>query len=316
MSEGNTKPETSDIDSVYAEANARAEKLLSAGTLTFRAVAVFVLCTLLFYGINFYGKSISTQIDDWGVFGDYLGGVLNPAMGLATIYLVLVNARLQRQELANSIAEMKNSNHTLARQNGEIVLQTFQNTFFNWMNSYRASIANVRYQRPSGGPILQGAYALHHVYLYFLVDEMPRAFGDPPFDRPLAYSNLINRGAIDEPESAHDAEQRILNRWRTVRDSQDIFIGETLRSILGLLGWIETRDESLVPIETKFEHVQILRRQLSSPELAFLFYESWNFPISIQKLLCQTNFFGDVHAGPDNFLIFMLTRAKHLRQCD
>lgn len=300
-------------DSTYAEANLQAERLLKSGTITFRFVTAFALFAMLFYSYHFFKKPISGDVGDWGVFGDYLGGVLNPAMGLATIYLVLVNARLQRQELANSIEEMKNSNAALTSQNNEIVLQTFQNTFFNWMNSYRASIANVRYQRPSGGAILQGAYALYHVYLYFLVEEMARAFSDPPFNRPIEYSTLTTSGRIDDLDVAHDAEQRILERWRLVKISQDIFVGETLRSILGLLGWIETRDESAISRATKYEHVQILRHQLSTPELMFLFYESWNFSPSIQELLRETNFFGRIDPGPDNFLRFMLARAGHLQ---
>ena len=51
------------------------------------------------YAINFYAAQLSTVSGDWGTFGDYVGGLLNPLFGFLTLLVALQVLRLQRSEL-------------------------------------------------------------------------------------------------------------------------------------------------------------------------------------------------------------------------
>lgn len=64
-------------------------------------VAIATLITPpAFYIRNFWGHPLSQSPSDWGVFGDYVGGVLNPIIGLltliATVFLAFIVYRYQR----------------------------------------------------------------------------------------------------------------------------------------------------------------------------------------------------------------------------
>lgn len=44
---------------------------------------------------------------DWGAFGDYMGGVLNPIIGIITVLLIVLTLATTRKEAADARAEMK-----------------------------------------------------------------------------------------------------------------------------------------------------------------------------------------------------------------
>jgi len=64
-------------------------------SLTKTMITTGVILVALFFGpliayiSNFRKGHISSSPDDWGTFGDYLGGFLNPILGILNI-LVLV----------------------------------------------------------------------------------------------------------------------------------------------------------------------------------------------------------------------------------
>lgn len=49
---------------------------------------------------------ISIQPGDWGTFGDYFGGLLNPVMGLFALYWLTKSVRLQKEELFETRSEL------------------------------------------------------------------------------------------------------------------------------------------------------------------------------------------------------------------
>ena len=55
---------------------------------------------LIMYNLQF-GDELSDSNGDWGTFGDYLGGVLNPILGFASFMALLYTVRLQSNELKN-----------------------------------------------------------------------------------------------------------------------------------------------------------------------------------------------------------------------
>ncbi len=56
-----------------------------------KLVNVFIallLIPILVYILNFGNHTFSSLASDWGAFGDYIGGVLNPILGLASIVIL------------------------------------------------------------------------------------------------------------------------------------------------------------------------------------------------------------------------------------
>lgn len=72
------------------------------------AIALFVI-TIGVYVWNFREHIISSQGSDWGTFGDYAGGTLNPILGLFTLFVVIRAYLLQRKELAETKEALSSS---------------------------------------------------------------------------------------------------------------------------------------------------------------------------------------------------------------
>lgn len=64
------------------------------GLLLGLAAAVFL--------INFIGQAFSTKIADWGSFGDYFGGIMNPVVACAALFLLAKSLRIQHKELSET----------------------------------------------------------------------------------------------------------------------------------------------------------------------------------------------------------------------
>ncbi|SMB40894.1 exported hypothetical protein [Serratia proteamaculans] len=66
---------------------------------------LFIACVLIVIGsytANFRNFSISNNPADWGVLGDYFGGVLNPLISIVTLFFLIKTYLSQKQELHQS----------------------------------------------------------------------------------------------------------------------------------------------------------------------------------------------------------------------
>jgi predicted RNase H-like HicB family nuclease len=61
-------------------------------------VCIIVLIVLGFYFFNFH-NGLSKGNGDWGTFGDYFGGILNPVIAAFAFYLIARTYELQKTEL-------------------------------------------------------------------------------------------------------------------------------------------------------------------------------------------------------------------------
>ncbi|WP_304131387.1 hypothetical protein [Ignavibacterium album] len=52
----------------------------------------FLLCSIIFFLINFFSFPLSKRVVDWGSFGDYFGGVLSPILSFLLIILIIREA--------------------------------------------------------------------------------------------------------------------------------------------------------------------------------------------------------------------------------
>lgn len=69
----------------------------------------------IFYFISFKGD-LSHQQDIWGMFGDYIGGVLNPVFSFLALVALLLTIVLQSKELEQTRTELKRTADANAKQ--------------------------------------------------------------------------------------------------------------------------------------------------------------------------------------------------------
>ncbi|MES1989288.1 MAG: hypothetical protein V4440_14890 [Pseudomonadota bacterium] len=139
---------------------------LGAVVLSLMLITFFIIYG---YFINFQGAFFPTKRDELGQFGDYFGGALNPIFGFASFLALLVTIiyqakelKLSRNELELTRTELANSATALTNQNKAIELQSFEQTFFSWLNTYRSLLESVEKQTNySNQPVtLKGRRAL------------------------------------------------------------------------------------------------------------------------------------------------------------
>ena len=78
------------------------------GILIFIVVTIIVV-VIGIYIYHFNSYAISTKPQDWGPFGDFLGGVLNPILAFCSFIALLYTIHIQQNELALTRLELKRS---------------------------------------------------------------------------------------------------------------------------------------------------------------------------------------------------------------
>ncbi|WAC62000.1 hypothetical protein OVA13_11355 [Pseudoxanthomonas sp. SL93] len=79
------------------------------------AVLVVTLVAVLYYTFTF-GPDVSDNKTDWGTFGDYIGGIMNPFIGFITVLLVLRTLEITKEESETTRKEMKEQNRLLKQE--------------------------------------------------------------------------------------------------------------------------------------------------------------------------------------------------------
>ena len=77
--------------------------------------AIAAAVALGFYAY-FFGPNFSTKPEHWGWFGDYLGGVINPVVGIVTAFLVVRTLIVTRTEARESRIELRRQTASLRSQ--------------------------------------------------------------------------------------------------------------------------------------------------------------------------------------------------------
>lgn len=72
-------------------------------------VATAFSLVLLFFVVQFHGAKLSSSPGDWGVVGDYFGGLLNPVTSMFALYFLIRAYMVQRTELAETKAALADS---------------------------------------------------------------------------------------------------------------------------------------------------------------------------------------------------------------
>lgn len=112
------------------------------------AVGIMLLAGVA-YGAWFvaHGADLSTNPNDWGTFGDFIGGVVNPLIAFMAFYWLTASVRLQKEELASTRAELAKTSEA-QRDAAEHALHAAQLAALNTeLSALSAEISSLREDR-------------------------------------------------------------------------------------------------------------------------------------------------------------------------
>lgn len=259
-----------------------AESIL-VGVLAVAVIAAIVVGGAYF--ALFLGPPLSIDPATLGQAGDYFGGVLNPIFGFLSVFALLVALVLQTRELKLSRESLKLSQEelrlsreeqakaagALAAQNRAIQRQSFEQTFFAWLGTYRQILEDVSNKEGARGRLaLQGlweyalkAAGIHRSHIYG--GKMTPLVGSL---NSIGIADMSEATIAHYPILAHAAKAE----WGSLYEAYETGLGSFFRVLYRLLKWIDEQPDSQLTNEDKWLYVGIVRSQLSWIEMVFLFY--------------------------------------------
>jgi len=264
-------------------------KLNLAYVIIFCLVFYFI-CWVSVQYFNFFETNPPLTREEWGQLGDYFGGTLNPIFGflsfialLVTIYIQSKELNLSRTELELSRGELKKSANALAAQNKAIELQSFEQTFFSWLSTYRELLGSITEKR--SGQSYLGKEALHDIWgaelnsdaIYRMMCgyEYGQVYLRPEFGNyDEAFKKLNDRKKLEILTVEHGdvIVKNIQQNWTGLYGREEYQLDSFFRTAYKLLTWIDSLDSSRLSNADKWLYVSIFRSQLSWIEMVFFFY--------------------------------------------
>jgi len=195
------------------------------------------------YVYRFRG-GLSPRPEDWGLFGDYLGGVLNPILAFASFMVVLVSLYENRIQAADE-----------RRTRG---VETTMYAFMQLLGRLQDVVCDLRYERTRVTPVGLAVAAAS-------VDEVRgreafRYFFQDYLKTPYAHGR-VEREAPDVG--------RYVESMKRLEVDWGYELGVYFRLIDHVFTFVDTAD---VPHEERARLANFARTQLSSYELSLLLY--------------------------------------------
>ena len=238
---------------------------------------------LLAYAIyfGFVEKAPKGGPDSWGQFGDFLGGLLNPVVGTITIVLLVrtlqqqgkaveyqrIELAEQRKELTLQREETAKSTLALSAQNKAIQMQSFEQTFFAWLQSYKAVVEQIQSSTGSA----TGQRALNLIASSFNGrSARPRENQTGGLHNPkpvLSYADAIREFLEYGNPEIIDRFEIALGHYHETYRANHSQLGPMFRTLFRMIEWV---DHSPLSASERWHYVAIIRSQLSWAEMYFL----------------------------------------------
>ncbi len=187
------------------------QRFMTAEPMSLVRSTLFVfLCLLVIYIVNFHG-GVSDDQGVWGAFGDFMGGVMNPIIGLYTLYILVQAYRTQRQELKETTEALQKTEaenrRTADAQEKQLELAKFQVKADELIKAatmvdaeMKADIASRKYQFLKSDPMYLGA----------LIGKF----------RVYSENDLVKLGkrySPSSPDTKLEAQMRLSNEFRHLK---------------------------------------------------------------------------------------------------
>lgn len=239
-------------------------------------IIVIVLCLAYLIAIIKYIEEWSTR----GEFGDLFGGLNTLFSGLAfsaliyAIYLQHKELKLQRIELKQTRKELEGQKLQLEAQNKTMQKQNFENTFFELLRLHNELVRSIELPSKSHGEIIFTKGRNCFKYFYKRFRSHFTVFSDT--SDKLDQISRTNDKLFEE----HQAD-----------------LGHYFRNLYNIIKFVKNSS-----VEDKRLYTNLIRAQLSSFELALLFYNCLG-DIGREKFKPLVEEFALLKNMPDGILI-------------
>ena len=218
---------------------------------------ICIVSTFTYYKYTFRNFKIDANVEDFGQFGDFIGGTLNPILAflsfMALLYTIKIQTdelKLSREELEATRSELKGSriaqqeqSDSLKLQNQATKLQMFENTFFQLISVFielKRNITSNKRERVNG-----------------LVGKELKSD-----------SVIITLNSIETITSfVKEINNKYLGNYNDFNKDYEAITGSYFGQIYQIIKFIETSN-----IDKKEKYSDIFRAQFTKDELEFLFY--------------------------------------------
>lgn len=211
--------------------------------------AVISAATLLVFNIL-----LITFTDRGGVFGDFMGGILNPILTFFTLFGLIVTIVIQRQELRLARVEYEKTADALGTQ-------AVETTFFNILDLHHKIADSIKVDTDEISQKSKSEKLFSEVI--FSAAKLPRKSvyaGRSAFEEIL---NILTVGTSSPKE--------VVERYKFLQNYNNHVLGHYFRNLYQALKIVDSYDEKLLSFTQKRKYTSILRAQLSTKELALLF---------------------------------------------
>lgn len=278
--------------------NTKEEKELNF-KLYVRFAIVMMIIVISAYILNFNNQSISKDSGDWGTFGDFIGGTLNPTLAFLSFLALLQTIRIQSKELKKSSEalelskeELSKSSKALEEQSASLKIQNFETTYFNMLSLHneitntinieqgRYGIAYTKFKEEEEISLLARTNLKGRESIGFLRELCTNYFCE--FNTYKSEENYYDYKYNHKSNLTIEQKNQVSRTNKLYIDFYKIYseyIGHYFRNIYQIIEFID-----LSLIKNKEFYINTLKAQLSNDEIEILFYHTVS-NIDSKKLL-------------------------------
>jgi hypothetical protein len=108
------------------------------------AGAILAFAFILIFVLNFWGTPISTKIEHWAQFGDYIGGILNPILALVNICVfIILTLTIQDLTDKNNKASIETNKRVAIMSMKHEELTNFKKEMDNNLSFWREDLGDI-----------------------------------------------------------------------------------------------------------------------------------------------------------------------------
>ncbi|QTN44868.1 putative phage abortive infection protein [Ectopseudomonas mendocina] len=225
------------------------------------------LFKVLYAAIVFAGGLLAINLllitftEKGGVFGDFLGGVLNPILTFFTLFGLIVTIVIQRQELRLARQEYEKTADALSTS-------AIETTFFNIIDLHHNIVDNLKADFEELSNKTETEKVIKGISAAILKSQIGANFESKSLkvQGRSVFEEILNYLSI-EAKSPEDS----LERYKYIQNNHNHILGHYFRNLYQALKVINNYDDTMLSDTDKRKYTSILRAQLSTKELALLF---------------------------------------------
>ncbi len=246
-----------DFEALFADKN----DAIAGSSLNKTLFKVLYAAIVFAVGLLAINLLLITFTEKGGVFGDFLGGVLNPILTFFTLFGLIVTIVIQRQELRLSRQEYEKTADALSTS-------AIETTFFNIIDLHHNIVDNLKVDLEELSNKTEAEKVIKGISATILKAQIGANFESKSlkYQGRTVFEEILNYLSI-EAKSPEDS----LKRYKYIQNSHNHILGHYFRNLYQTLKVINNYDETMLSDADKRKYTSILRAQLSTKELALLF---------------------------------------------